>query len=504
MADDVILSIQNVSKRFGGTQALKNVTFDILQGEVHALMGENGAGKSTLVKIISAVIAKDSGTICYKGKELTARNPQESRAAGINIVYQELSLSPFLSVSENISGSSYSMDNLGLMRTAQLNEDAVELLRTNQINPHTLIKDLGIGAQQIVEIAGAISRRCSLLILDEPTSSLTNKETDDLFRIIETLKSRGLTVIYITHKINEVFRVADRITVLKDGDYVGTVKTAETTEDKIISMMLGRDIKEMFPTRTGIEKECALEVQHLSGIGFKDVSFKLYKGEILGFAGLAGAGRTELFMAIFGANKIFSGKILVEGKEVKINEPQDAMKHGIGYLPEDRKQVGLFLEMSVKENTIAATIDENSGRFFIDSARMKQTAMQMAERMRTKISSVEAKIFSLSGGNQQRVLLSRWLLVRPKVLIVDEPTRGIDIGSKQEVYQILRDLAKEGIAIVMISSELPEILGMSDRIVAMYRSKIMVLLEGNQRTEQLLDPAIVGVVENAVAGREIA
>jgi ABC-type sugar transport system ATPase subunit len=491
--EDVILSIQNVSKRFGGTQALKDVSFDIHRGEVHALMGENGAGKSTLVKIISSVIGKDTGKILLNGKDLTARSPQESRAMGISIVYQELSLSPFLTVAENISAASSSMDNFHLMQLNRLNKDAAELLEIEHINPRSFIDELGIGTQQIVEIAGAISRQCCLLIFDEPTSSLTNKETDDLFKIITMLKGRGMTIIYITHKINEVFQIADRITVLKDGEYVGTVNKTETSEPELINMMLGRDIKDMFPTRDGTNKECALEVQNLTGNGFSDVSFKLYKGEILGFAGLAGAGRTELFTAIFGANKVNSGKILVKGEEVKINNPQDAMKYKIGYLPEDRKQIGLFKEMDIVENTVAASIDDNSGKYFIDKNRMKKNTVDMAERMRTKFNGIEDKILRLSGGNQQKVLLARWLLVRPEVLIVDEPTRGIDIGSKQEVYQILRELANEGIAVVVISSELPEILGMSDRIVAMYRGKMTILLEGDRRTEKMLAPAIVGL-----------
>ena len=493
MTEEIILSIQNVSKRFGGTQALKNVSFNVQQGEVHALMGENGAGKSTLVKIISSVISKDSGKVLFKNVELLSRNPQESRTMGISIVYQELSLSPFLSVGENISAASSSMDNFALMQTSRLSKEASELLELEYVNPRSMVKDLGIGAQQIVEIAGAISRKCSLLIFDEPTSSLTNKEADDLFRIIEILKKRGMTVIYITHKIKEVFRIADRITVLKDGEYVGTVIKDETTEGELITMMLGRDIKDMYPTRDGTDEECVLEAQNLSGEGFNNIFFKLYKGEILGFAGLAGAGRTELFTAIFGANKIHSGKLLIDGREVKINNPQDAIKNKIGYLTEDRKGVGLFQEMIVIDNTVAATIDENSGKFFIDKNRMRKNSADMAERMNTKFSGLEDKILRLSGGNQQKVLLSRWLLVRPRILIVDEPTRGIDVGSKQEAYKILRELANEGIAIVMISSELPEILGMSDRIIAMYRGKITILLEGSQRTEEKLAPAIVNM-----------
>ena len=356
-----------------------------------------------------------------------------------------------------------------------------------------------MGSQQIVEIAGALSRKCQLLILDEPTSSLTTKETDDLFRIIEILKKRDVTVIYISHKINEVFRIADRITVLKDGEYMGTVKRDDTNQDSIINMMVGRDIKEMYPTKSGVETKCALEVNNLSGDGFKNVSFKLFRGEILGFAGLVGAGRTELFTAIFGAGKIRSGKVVVDGKEVDIRNPRDAVRYGIGYLPEDRKESGLFLEMSIIDNMVAASIDANSGRLFVDQVRAKNNTIGMVEQMRVKIGKIQDRIYSLSGGNQQKVLLSRWLLVNPKVLIVDEPTRGIDVGAKQEVYRILRELANNDIAVVMISSEVPEILGMSDRIIVMYHGKITAVLEGDGRNENLLAQSIVGVSQKAIA-----
>jgi len=499
MPQEKILCIKGVSKRFGGTQALKDVGFDILKGEVHAIMGENGAGKSTLIKIISSVVAKDTGSIIYDGVELVAKNPQESRAAGINIVYQELSLSPFLTVGENISASSSPMANFKIMNSTHLDEEAEHLLTINGIDSKTEIRDLGVGSQQIVEIAGALSRKCRLLILDEPTSSLTTKETDDLFRIIEILKKRDVTVIYISHKINEVFRIADRITVLKDGEYMGTVKREDTKQDTIINMMVGRDIKEMYPTKSGSETRCALEVKNLYGDGFQDVSFKLFRGEILGFAGLVGAGRTELFSAIFGARKISGGQVIVDGKEVVIRNPRDAVKFGIGYLPEDRKESGLFLEMNIIENTVAASIDDNSGRLFLNQARAKQNTVDMVERMRIKIGKIQDRIYSLSGGNQQKVLLSRWLLVKPKVLIVDEPTRGIDVGAKQEVYRILRDLANNDIAVVMISSEVPEILGMSDRIITMYHGRVAAVLEGDERNENFLAQSIVGVTQKAIA-----
>jgi len=497
MTQEIILSIRNINKRFGGTQALKDVSFDILKGEVHAVMGENGAGKSTLVKIISSVVEKDTGSIIFNGEELIAKDPQESRATGINIVYQELSLSPFLTVGENISASSSPMANFKLMNPTHLDEEAEHLLNINNIDPKTEIRELGVGSQQIVEIAGALSRKCRLLILDEPTSSLTTKETDDLFRIIEILKKRDVTVIYISHKINEVFRIADRISVLKDGEYMGTVERADTKQDTIINLMVGRDIKDMYPTKTGAEAKCALEVRNLSGDGFQDVSFTLYRGEILGFAGLAGAGRTELFTAIFGAGRITAGKVIVDGKEEKIRNPREAVRFGIGYLPEDRKETGLFLEMNIIENMVAASIDANSGRLFLNRSRAKKNTLDMVERMRIKLGTIQDRIYNLSGGNQQKVLLSRWLLVNPKVLIVDEPTRGIDVGAKQEVYHILRELANNDIAVVMISSEVPEILGMSDRIITMYHGKVSAVLEGDERNENFLAQSIVGVHHKA-------
>lgn len=499
MSEEKILELENICKRFGGTQALDNVSFEIRKGEVHALMGENGAGKSTLVKIISGVLTRDSGKISFLGKPFNARNPQEASTFGINIVHQELSLSPFLTVGENIAAVSAPMGTLKLMRPNQLETQAMNLLQINNISPKTIVKDLGVSAQQIVEIAGAISRKCSLLILDEPTSSLTVSESDELFKIIRLLQKQGVTIIYISHKISEVFQIADRITVLKDGHFMGTLDQRSTNEEQIISLMIGRNIQQSFAAHLGGQSECVLDVQGLSGPGFSDVSFKLHRGEILGFAGLTGAGRTELFTSVFGINRITRGRILIRGNNARIRSPKDAMQYGIGYLSEDRKQIGAFMDMDISDNIVAASIDDHSGKFFVDPSRIKQSTAKMVERLNIKLGSVQDKIFSLSGGNQQKAMLARWLLVNPEILIVDEPTRGIDVGAKQEVYQILNNLAEEGIAIVMISSELPEILAMSDRIIVMYRGNVIATLEGENRQEHFLAPAIIGK-KNGVNG----
>lgn len=500
MENQTILSIQNISKRFGGTQALSQVSMELKRGEIHALMGENGAGKSTLIKIISGVISKDSGTILMEDKPLHVKSPQEARKQGINVVYQELSLIPNLTVAENICASSDRMNTFRAMNLYDLGEDVVSMLESFQINPFTIVKNLGIGAQQMVEIAGAISRNCKLLILDEPTAALTSDEVQILYGIIKKLKEQGVTIIYISHKLSEIFDIADRVTVLKDGKYVGTVEVSQCDEAQLVSMMIGRKLEDMYPPHSSKVGDTVLEVKHLTGDGFTDVSFAVRSGEIVGFAGLAGAGRTEVCTAIFGANPIFSGEIYVDGQKVRIRRTQDAMKAGIGYLPEDRKDVGVFMQMNITDNAIASTIDKMTKGGLLDKKKVKRDTVGIMQKMNTKVGSLDDKILSLSGGNQQKVILARWLMAAPKVLIVDEPTRGIDVGAKYEIYQLLRQLADEGMAIVVISSELPEIFGLSDRVIAMYHGKISC--EVNHDDLELVDSighAIMGLVHEKLA-----
>jgi len=474
MGNNIILTISNVSKQFGGTQALKDVSFNLFRGEIHALLGENGAGKSTLVKIISGVVPKDSGEIIFEDEILRVKNPLQARNKGINVVYQELSLIPSLSVAENIAASIESMNTFKRMKLNNLKEESLSILKMLSIDPSTLVKKLGIGAQQMVEIAGAISRKCKLLILDEPTASLTKEEVEELFKLMHMLKKENVTIVYISHKLSEVCEIADRVTILKDGKFISTLEVDEIQEKKIIELMVGRDLAEMYPAKASNKKDKIFEVKKYSGEGFSDISFHVNRGEIVGFAGLAGAGRTELFTTIFGMQKPYSGESFLSGKKLSIRTPKDAMQAGIGYLPEDRKQDGIFMEMNIKENTIAATIDQICNKGLINRKVVEKNTLEMINTLNTKVRSIDDTISALSGGNQQKVILSRWLLSNPILLIVDEPTRGIDMGAKYEIYQLLRKLAEQGIAIIIISSELPEIIGMCDRAIAMYKGSIFI------------------------------
>jgi len=494
MENNIILSIKNICKSFGGTQALDNVSLELNKGEIHALLGENGAGKSTLVKIISGVLSKDSGEIIFEGTLLNVKNPQQARTAGINVVYQELSLVPSLSVAENICASNERMNTFKIMKLSNLGDEVLNILSMFKIDLYMPVKNLGIGAQQIVEIAGAISRNCKLLIFDEPTATLTNYEIKELYKIMRVLKGNGVTIIYITHKLSEIFNVADRATVLKDGKYIATLNIADVDEKKIVELMLGRDLAEMYPLKSKRQREVVLEVSDYSGDGFQKISFKIHRGEILGFAGLAGAGRTELFTTIFGVQKPDSTEIYLFSEKLNVRKVKDAMQAGIGYLPEDRRQAGVFMQMNIKENTIAATIDDVSSTGIINKDKVFNNTVEMIHKLDIKINSIDDEMFSLSGGNQQKVVLARWLLASPKILIVDEPTRGIDVGAKFEIYQLLRKMANQGTAIVIISSELPEIFGMSDRVIAMYKGSIFAEVDcKDPEVEQKIGSGIMGI-----------
>ena len=494
MENDIVLSLKNISKRFGGTQALDDVSFDVRRGEVHALLGENGAGKSTLIKIIAGAVSRDAGEIIFNGERVNIRNPQAAREAGINVVYQELSLVPELSVGENICASNAKMNTFKRMKRDELGDQAREILDMLRIDPKTQVRALGIGAQQMVEIAGAISRNCSLLILDEPTASLTNDETREMYKMVRLLKDAGVTVIFISHKLSEVFDIADRATVLKDGRYVVTEDVSNLTENRLVEYMTGRDLEDMYPPKAAEIGQLMLDVENLTGPGFVNVSFQVHRGEIVGLAGLSGAGRTETCTTIFGVRRPYAGTMMLDGKPYAPKNVMEAMKAGVGYLPEDRKQLGLFSQMTIRENTVAATIDDLSEYGLINSRKVKSSSQEILSSVNTKYGKDVDKILSLSGGNQQKVILSRWLLSKPKVLIVDEPTRGIDVGAKYEIYQLLRHLAEEGMAIILISSELPEILGLSDKIITMYRGQISAAAGADEPDlEQRIGNGIMGV-----------
>lgn len=470
-----LLEMNDVSKRFLGVHALKGVHFDLRCGEVHALVGENGAGKSTLMKVLTGIHQPDSGEIFFEGKPYAVKNIGEAQNLGISMIHQELNMMNDLTVAQNVFiGRELKkgpwLDDAGMVRETQKIFDRIGI----KIDPKTKLGRLTVGKQQMVEIAKAVSRDCKLLILDEPTAALTQTEIEDLFRIMGDLKAKGIGMVYISHRMYEISRISDRITVMRDGEYVGTVDTVSVTKDDIINMMIGRVVYEDPKTHSEVpeDAETVLEVRNLSsGNLFKDVSFKLRKGEILGFSGLMGAGRTEVARAIFGADPRDGGEIFVNGKRVNIKSPEDAVKLGIGYLSEDRKRYGLLLDKSVAENTALASIDKYTKGGIINDRQIKAEAREENAKLRTKTPSMEQLLKNLSGGNQQKVIIARWLIKNSDILIFDEPTRGIDVGAKSEIYTLMNQLAKQGKSIIMISSELVEILRMSDRILVMCEGK---------------------------------
>lgn len=473
---ELILKMTGIDKRFSGVHALKGVDFDLYAGEVHALMGENGAGKSTLMKVLCGIHAYDSGTIEYFGKKVKFASIAESQAAGISIIHQELNMMNHLTVAQNIYIGREPM-KCGFIDDKKMETDAKELFKRIgvRIDPSVKLGSLTVGRQQMVEIAKAVSHDSKLLILDEPTAALTQPEVEDLFRIMHDLQHKGIGMIYISHRMDEINRISDRVTVMRDGEYVGTEYTKNLTKDDIVKMMVGRVIygEQKEKSLVADDAPVVLEARNIvSGKTLRDVSFKLRKGEILGFAGLMGAGRTELARAVYGADSFDSGEIFVNGKRTEIKTPEVAVKHGICYLSEDRKRYGLMLGKSVTENTVIASLDDYIRFGWINDAAAKAAAEEKNKQLRTKTPSMDQLLKNLSGGNQQKVIVARWLLKDCDVFIFDEPTRGIDIGAKSEMYDLMSELAAQGKSIIMISSELAEIQRLSDRVIVMCEGRI--------------------------------
>ncbi len=473
---ELILKMTGIDKRFSGVHALKGVDFDLYAGEVHALMGENGAGKSTLMKVLCGIHAYDSGTIEYFGKKVKFASIAESQAAGISIIHQELNMMNHLTVAQNIYIGREPM-KCGFIDDKKMEADAKELFKRIgvRIDPSVKLGSLTVGRQQMVEIAKAVSHDSKLLILDEPTAALTQPEVEDLFRIMHDLQHKGIGMIYISHRMDEINRISDRVTVMRDGEYVGTEYTKNLTKDDIVKMMVGRVIygEQKEKSLVADDAPVVLEARNIvSGKTLRDVSFKLRKGEILGFAGLMGAGRTELARAVYGADSFDSGEIFVNGKRTEIKTPEVAVKHGICYLSEDRKRYGLMLGKSVTENTVIASLDDYIRFGWINDAAAKAAAEEKNKQLRTKTPSMDQLLKNLSGGNQQKVIVARWLLKDCDVFIFDEPTRGIDIGAKSEMYDLMSELAAQGKSIIMISSELAEIQRLSDRVIVMCEGRI--------------------------------
>lgn len=472
---DVLLTMKGIDKSFPGVHALDHVDLEVRKGEVHALMGENGAGKSTLMKVLTGIYKKDSGTITYEGKEVEFHNTREAQDAGIVIVHQELNMLGHLTVAQNIFIGREMKKGLKI-DDRKMNEEAAKLFERLNINidPREQMGNLTVGKQQMCEIAKAISHEAKIIVFDEPSAALTETEIEELFKIIRDLRDKGLGIVYISHRMDEIKVITDRVTVMRDGGYVGTLITKDCTKNDIINMMVGRVIYEDPKTESNVPKDApvVLKVDHLNaGKMVQDVSFELHKGEILGFSGLMGAGRTETARALFGADPVESGDIYVNGEKVTIRSPRDAVKCGIGYLSEDRKRFGIVVGKSVAENTTMASLEQFTKGIFIDKKKEKKIAQEHVEALATKTPDVDQLVVNLSGGNQQKVVIAKWLTRNCDILIFDEPTRGIDVGAKNEIYKLMNRLAEDGKAIMMISSEMTEILRMSDRIVVMCEGK---------------------------------
>ncbi len=481
-----LLSAVAIAKSFAGVQALKGVSLELLPGEVHALVGENGAGKSTLIKVITGAVKADSGTLTVEGRVAQHHTPALAKSLGIAAVYQQPALFPDLTVAENIA---LGLESVGVWRRVDWdarNRLARELLERAgaDIDPARTVSTLSMPEQQIVEIAKAIGAKARVLILDEPTASLTEREVERLFRVIRTLRETGNGIIYISHRLEEIASIADRVTVLRDGRSVATRDLREVEPTELIRLMVGRDIAAVFPKREVPIGDVMLEVRGLRSRTIHDVSFSVRRGEILGLAGLVGAGRTELAETLFGLTPAEGGEIRLHDKAVRIQEPPDAIDLKIGYLPEDRRQHGVVLEMAIAANVSMASLGSISNSGLINNGSERRLARRFVDQLRVKAPSLYAETGSMSGGNQQKVALARWLAIEPEVLILDEPTQGVDIGSKSEIHQMMVDLAEKGMALVMISSELPEILGMSDRIAVMRHGTIAGILSRAEATQE--------------------
>jgi ribose transport system ATP-binding protein len=497
----VLLELEGISKSFPGVRALHNVHMEVRRGEVHALVGENGAGKSTLMKILSGAYARDAGEIYWEGRPIVIHNPREAQDLGIGIIYQEFNLVPQLSIAENVWISREPFRN----RTLQL-IDWKEMRRRTQalleelhlpLDPRRSVAGLGVAQQQMVEIAKALSLDAKLLIMDEPTSALTGTEISQLFMLIRRLKARGVSVVFISHHLEEVFQICDRGTVLRDGEYIDTVDLAQVTKEDIIRLMVGRNLDQQYPKMPARRGEEALRVEGLNREGvLHDISFTAYTGEILGVAGLVGAGRTELMRAVFGADPIHSGRVYIFGKETAVKSPPVAIRAGVGLLPEDRKQQGLVLMLSVLHNMSMASLDRLTTRLLLRLGDERKHAADFVEKLRIATPSINQQVQYLSGGNQQKVVLAKWLASQSKILIFDEPTRGIDVGAKVEVYNLMNNLVQNGVAVIMVSSEMPELLGMSDRILVMHEGRIAAEMSRHDANQEKVLAAAMGALEN--------
>lgn len=488
---NVVLQMKHITKRYPGVVALNDVSVDFERGQVHALLGENGAGKSTLIKVLSGAVENDGGQICIDGKEYEKMTPLLSRTHGVEVIYQEYNLIGSLTVAENICLGS-KMHGLSNKKEMVAVTQALFDQYQIAINPKSYVRDLSPAQQQLVEISKAISKDAKIIVMDEPTAQLTMSEVQKLYEIIQNLKKKDVTIIYISHRLEELFEITDCVTIMRDGCYVTTVKTSETNRDKLIALMVGRELTNTYPERDCIKDEIVLEVKDVSGYRNDKVSFKLRKGEILGLSGLVGAGRTELARVIFGADKKLGGSVYIYGKEVNIKSPQDAIKAGIGLIPEDRKEQGCFLNMTIEWNIAISNIRNLTVNRLVSKKKIQESAEDFQKKLNIKTPSIKQRVGNLSGGNQQKVVLAKVLATNSDIIIFDEPTRGIDIGARHEIYTLMTELVESGKSIVMISSDMEELLGMSDRIIVLSEGRVT----GEVQKEDFSQETVLSLASN--------
>ena len=483
-----IFECSEITKLFGGTRALDGVSIKVKKGDVHALLGENGAGKSTLMKIIIGLYNRDSGTMLFDGKEYETSGPAASAAAGISMIHQELNIEPHLTIAEHIYLNREDTFGGVFLDKKKTNERARKLLERFEIarSYKTPMSELTIAQAQMIEIIKAVSADARLIIMDEPTSSLDSEETRKLFKTIKELREQGVSIIYISHRMEEIFQICDTVSVFRDGKHIVTKAIKDTSHNELISFMVGREIKNLFPKTECSIGDTVFEIRDFSGDGFQDINISVRKGEIVGLSGLVGSGRSETMRAVFGLDKPQTGQLLLDGKHIKIKNPQQAIRKGIAMVTEDRKEYGLCLFRSIRENISLPNLPKKQKKLFIDQKREKQEVGEVAKRLQIKMAGIEAEAYSLSGGNQQKVVISKWIMAMPRVLIMDEPTRGIDVGAKSEIHRLICEFAAQGMAIIMVSSELPEVMGMSDRILIYHEGK----LNGEVTREQIVNAEI--------------
>jgi ABC-type sugar transport system ATPase subunit len=493
---DQILLMEGISKNFGGVKALQDVNFDLNFGEVHALVGENGAGKSTLIKVLGGIIPRNAGRIVFDGQEADYHRPIDALEAGIAIIHQELSLMPQLNVIENMYMGRMK-SRMGILNWKELKRQTLEAMAliNLDVDPNTPARDLTISQRQLVEIARALSVNAKLIVMDEPNSSLSETESEVLFEVIESLQKRGIAIVYVSHKIEEVLRISDRISVLRDGKYVGTLDRGEANQQKIINMMVGRDLDRSAYDVFKNVGETLLDVRNLTGRGFRNVSFDVKKGEIVAFSGLVGAGRSEVNRAIFGADKFEEGEIIFDGRPVQFKSPGQAIKNGMAMVPEDRKELSLFMNMKIVKNMSMAELPLMTN-VVISERSERSLVKDFVNKLDIRLASIDDPVSSLSGGNQQKTVLGRWLATDPKLLILDEPTHGVDIGAKSEIYELMRQLAEEGMGIILISSELPEALALANRIVIMHEGRVTGIMDRSEATEESVMAYATGLADD--------